>query len=119
MAQLFSKLPEEVKAIIIGVQEPAEAWELLEERYGDAQIAVLLAIQKLQTVKLPDRPPHDKVEALVPAVRTGKACLRAAGAEQQIFADCFTLGKVVEKLAVSMQSDWFHYRTRSARGGRF
>ena len=113
MAQLSSKLPQEVKVQITGVQEPAEAWKLLEERYGDAQIAVLLAIQKLQTVKLPDRPPHDKVEALVPSVRTGKACLRATGAEQQIFADCFTLGKVVEKLAVSMQ------RARSARGGRF
>ena len=50
------------------------------------------------TVKLPDGPPHDKVEALVLAVETAKACLRAAGDEQQNFADFFTLVNLVEKL---------------------
>ena len=57
----------------------------------DAQIAALSAIRKLQTVKLPYWPPHDKVKELVLAVRTSKAGNRAAGAEKQIFVDWFTL----------------------------
>ena len=58
IAHLLSTLPEEAKVIITGVQEPAEAWRLLEERYGDAKIAVLSAIHKLLTVKFPDGPQY-------------------------------------------------------------
>ena len=89
-----------------------KAWVLLEERYGDAHIAVLLAIQKMQTVKLPNGPLHDRVEALLLSVRTVRACFKVAGGEQQIFADCITLGKLVEKLAQCTQGEWFHYQTK-------
>ena len=63
MAQVFSQLPKEAKAMLTWVQESAEAWRLLKEKYEDAHIAVSSVIHLLQTVKLPDGPPHDKVEA--------------------------------------------------------
>ena len=71
--QLFCKLPDEVKAIIIRVQEPAEAWGLLKESYEDTQITVSSAIHTLQTLKL-----LVKVEALMLAVMTAKDCLRVS-----------------------------------------
>ena len=71
--QLFYKLPDEVKEIIIRVQEPAEAWGLLKESYEDTQITVSSAIHTLQTLKL-----LVKVEALMLAVMTAKDCLRVS-----------------------------------------
>ena len=76
---------------IIELQERAEACKLLKENYEDAHIAILSAIHKTWTVILPDRPSHERVEELVLTVKTVRASLKAAVAEQQIFAGCFTL----------------------------
>ena len=89
MAQLSRKLPEKAKRLITGVKEPTESWRLLEERCGDIVLSVM---HKLETVMLPQGPQHDKIEALVLAVRTAKMCLKAAGDEHQLFLDYFTLG---------------------------
>ena len=64
VAQLASKLAEEAKRLIMGVEEPVEAWRLLGKRFGDRHILVFLAMHRLQSVKLPQGPAHDKVEAL-------------------------------------------------------
>ena len=55
LAQLRSQLPEAAKNLFTGVQEPAEAWKLLDKRYGDKHIVVLSVMHKLQSVKLPHR----------------------------------------------------------------
>ena len=60
--------------MIPGVKEPIEAWRLLNKRYGDMHITILLAMHKLQSGRLPQGPAHDNVEALVLAVRTAKVC---------------------------------------------
>ena len=76
MAQLSSKLPaEEAKWLTTGFKEPKEARRLLEERYRDRHIAILSTMHKLESIKLPQGPAHDKVEALVLAVRTENMCL--------------------------------------------
>ena len=110
VAQLASKLAEEAKRLIMGVEEPVEAWRLLVERYLYRHMAILLAMHNLQSVRIPQGPAHDKVEALVLKVRTKKMCLRAAGAKHQLFADCLTMGKLVGKLTKNTQGRWFHYR---------
>ena len=64
LAQLRSKMPKNAKRLITGVKEPVEAWRLLGKRFGDRHILVFLAMHRLQSVKLPQGPAHDKVEAL-------------------------------------------------------
>ena len=49
------------------------------------------------------------MDALVLAVRTAKICLKAAGVKHQLFADCFTIGKLGEMLTKITQCRWFHY----------
>ena len=49
----------------------------MEERYGDRTVAIMSAMQKLESVTLPQGPAHDKVEALVLALRTARTCFRA------------------------------------------
>ena len=68
------------------------------------------AMHKLQSVRLPHGPAHDKVEALVLAARTAKMCLKTAEAKPQLFVDCHTIGKLVGKLGQCMPDRWFHYR---------
>ena len=65
-------------------------------------------MHKLQSVKLPKGPAHDKVVALVVAIRSAKICLKEVGAESQLFADCNTIGKPVSKLDKCTQDIWFH-----------
>ena len=70
LAQLRDKILEAARKLLTGVREPAEAWELLDKRYGKEQKAILSVMQKLQSVVLPHGPAHAKVEVLVQAVRT-------------------------------------------------
>ena len=70
ISQLRSNQLEDAKKRITGVKEPAEAWKLLDKRYGDRQIAIFSAMNKLHSVSLPCRPAHDRVEALVLEERT-------------------------------------------------
>ena len=67
-------------------------------------------MNKLQSVSLPHGPTHDRVEVLVLAVRTAKMCLKAAAAKSQLFTDCLTIAKLVDKLGESMQMIWYHYQ---------
>ena len=62
-------------------------------------------------MKLPQGPPHNKVEALVQGIRHARTCLRAVNAENDLFTSFFTVGTLVDKLAEAMQSRWFYYQT--------
>ena len=75
LAQLKIKLPAEAERISIGVTNPKEAWTILEEWYGDRDIAIVSAMHKLESLRLPHA--HEKVEALVTAVRTAMTFLTA------------------------------------------
>ena len=108
LATLTKKLPEEAKKLIAGVTSPMEAWKISEVRDGDKKIIVLSAIHKLESLRRPQSPAHNRVESSVTAVRTARTCLRAVGDKQQLFASCFTIGKLVNKLADNTQTRWFY-----------
>ena len=59
---------------------------------------------------MPRGPTHDRVEALLLGVRSAKMCLKAAAAKSQFFAECLTIGKLVDKLGKIMQNRWYRYR---------
>ena len=48
--------------------------------------------------------PLVRIEALVQAVILTKTRLQAVGQENQLFASCFTIGTLVEKLELTAQS---------------
>ena len=109
MATLSAKIPAEACRLIIGIKNPAEAWERLNKRYGDEQLVVIAAMKDLIQLKMPQGFPFVRMEALVQAVRLDKTRLKAFGQENQLFASCFTIGTLVEKLKLTMQSSWCHY----------
>ena len=72
---------------------------------------MLSAMHKLESVRVPQGPAHDKFKALGTAVRTARTCLRAVGAEEQLFDSFFTIGNWVKKVANITQTRWFYYKT--------
>ena len=54
LAQLMSKLLTEARRITAGVKKREEVWTILEERYEDRYILIMSAINKVETLKLPD-----------------------------------------------------------------
>ena len=83
LAQLRDNIQEVARKLLARVQEPAEAWGLLDKMYGDKHVTILSAMHKLQSVVLPHGPAHNKVEASVLAVRTTRICLKNVNAERQ------------------------------------
>ena len=97
MTQLTSSLPDKAKVLIIGVSHTREAWTVLDEKNGGKEVTVKMAMHRLMRMELPPGPAHDKVEALAAGVRAAKRCLKAIGAEGEIFASCSPIGTLVTK----------------------
>ena len=55
LAQLRSKLPEDAKKLITGIKKPAEAWKLLDKRYGYRHMLILSVINKNSVGQLAPR----------------------------------------------------------------
>ena len=110
IVQLTDKLPSEAMWLKAGITDPKEAWEQLDERYRDKELTVLSAMHRLVSLKLPQGPAQSKVEALGTAVSHARSCLRALGAEKDLFSRCFKIETLVKKLAETTQSRWFYYQ---------
>ena len=52
LAQLRANLPAQAQESIAGTTEPEEAWTLLDEQYGNRNIAIMSAIHRMETLKL-------------------------------------------------------------------
>ena len=111
MKVLRDHLKEESRAYITGVTVPAEAWELLNKKYGDRTLAMLTTRHRLVSLKLPRGAPHDQLEALVQGVRHAKTCLRAVQAEDTLFSDLTIIGTLLMKLPQMHQQRWYYYRS--------
>ena len=110
MAQLRENLQEEAASYILGVTEPADAWAILEKKYGDRTLAILTTRHRLVTLQLPTGPAHDQVEALVQGLRHAKYCLKAVGAEYTLFGDITMVSTLLSKLPSRVQERWYHHR---------
>ena len=57
-------------------------------------------------------PNHNKIEALVAAVRKATMRLRAISTEHYLFAGCHTIEKLVKKLKTAAQTHRFYYQAK-------
>ena len=83
--------------LIPGVTDPKEAYKLLDKQYGDKGVTVLGEMHRIISLKFSQVPVHRKVEALVKGVNTARTCLKAVGAEKELFAGYVTIGTLVGK----------------------
>ena len=64
LVQFAVKLPTEARLWNEGVSEPTEAWERLDNPYGDKELAVLSTMYRLESLELPQGPAHKVIQAL-------------------------------------------------------
>ena len=57
-------MPAKSQESIAGTAEPEEAWRLLDKQYGNESIATMLAIHRIETLRLTHDSDHDKVSKL-------------------------------------------------------
>ena len=110
MSILVDHLSEDAARYVLGVEEPAEAWERLEKRYGDRTLAIITARHRLLNLKIPKGPVHDQVEALVQGLMEARTRLKAVQAEAELFGDISTVGHLLSKLPHSVQQVWYRHR---------
>ena len=67
LATLKSRIPKEARRMIIVITDPAEAWEGLNKRNGDEQLAAVAVMKENMQLKMPTGLPFVKIEALVKA----------------------------------------------------
>ena len=118
MARLKSAVPEKVRELLEGVMESEEAWEKLDDRYGDRKVAIIVAITDLTNLELPAGLAHEKIEAIVQGVRVAKVRLRAVAGDAELFADWFPVGSLVKKLKQEIRTRWRHHRAKLPEGAQ-
>ena len=79
--------------VMSGEKDPEEAWRLPEETYWDKLIAILLAMQKLESVRLRLDLVQNKVEAVVLILFVDCCCRKrfSAISESILFSVCHDL----------------------------
>ena len=100
MVELWSALTELATKYILGVTGPTEAWTLLDRQYGDRNMAIATALNRLHSLKMPNVQPYNQVEAMVQCMRHIGACLKAVNAEDKMFSNTGT---------EAMHRDWLRY----------
>ena len=110
MTFLVDHLAQEAARYVLGVTDPAEAWELLDKRYGDRRFAIMTTRHRLINLQLPAGPAHAQVEELVQGLRHALTCLRSVEAEDELFSDLAMVGILLDKLPATIQEKWYSYR---------
>ena len=65
-------------------------------------------MKDLMQIKMPQGLSFVRIKAIVQAVRLTQKRLQAVRQENQLFASCFTIGSLVEKLELTAQLTWCH-----------
>ena len=79
---------------------------------------MLAAISNLTHFGLPAGLTHEKIEALVQGIRVANARLQAVTGESKLFANCFTVGLLVEKIEQKVRTRGCHHQARLPEGAQ-
>ena len=119
LQQLRDKVPQEARAELVGAKTLAEAWETLDERYGDMDMTSKMVKDRLHALRLdPQQPQHDNVIALVNAVKHAIKLLDPQQQEATLSADQELVGVLVGKLPQNLRDHWHDYASNPDRGER-
>ena len=110
LTQLRQKLPKEAVAALAGLTNPADAWERLDELYGNREAGILSAVRQLRALKSGKAAPCDQIIDLARAVQRCRTLLHSMDATQEFQNDRETTASIVDKLPAAAQERWFQRR---------
>ena len=84
----------------------------MDELYRDKELAMFSTMYRLQSIELCQGPTHEMTETLSLELRIAKTRLEAVGAGSKLYANCLTIGRLVNKHNQAKQVRWF---TRALR----
>ena len=87
LAHLWKNLPQEARMIIADRAGVEEAWEALDQRYDNTNLAIINTKAKLAHLDTGKGEDFDKVEKMRQGVTEAKSTLRALGVEEEILND--------------------------------
>ena len=95
--------------MILGVADPKEAWKCLERRFGDRNIIIITARQKLLATNMKGSP-YEQLETLCQSVELAETTLRAVNRMESLF-DIATVSILANKLPTDLQNRWIFHRS--------
>ena len=108
LAQLRRKLTVEARSVVEGVMNVEEAWTMLDDRYGNAEVAVITTLQTLQRFRTTKSSWHEVIQELFSAVQRCLATLSRLGRAEELFSDRQTIASVIGQLPASARERWVH-----------
>ena len=84
LTQLRQKIPKEAAAALTGLTRPDQAWECLDELYGNREAAILTAVQRLRGFRSTKSQPCNQIVEVVRAVQRCKTILESPGCSPRV-----------------------------------
>ena len=113
LTQLRQKIPKEAVCAIAGLTEPSQAWDRLDELFGNREAVILSTIRKLRGFRSSKSSPCEQVIEVVRAVQKCSTILTSMDALHELHTDRETTASVIDMLPASSQERWFHRRPDS------
>ena len=106
----------EAQNLLRGMTVVQEAWNTLDQHFGDEDAAINTVLANLRRLKLSGNSPHDRLESLAQAVHQAKTSLQQVDAGDALDHDKSLIGTLVTKLPSAYSDRWF--QQVSETGGR-
>ena len=116
LAQLRHKIPKEAVVAITGLSSPAVAWARLEEMYGDRELMIVSALQRLRRFRMTKHAEHEQVIELATAIQRCCTTLDSLDARRELYHDRESMAIIVNFLPPESRGLWFRRKGREGEG---
>ena len=100
------RIPKEGHSLLSGITDIAEAWQVLDNYYGNHKMIINSVIEKLHAVKLVKGSAHNSLEQLCQASQGATCTLREVGAGSCLEYDRGLVATLIAKLTEAYTIDW-------------
>ena len=94
--------------MVEGVLNVSEAWQLLDDKYGNAEVAVITTLQTLQKFCSSKLGWHECIQELYGAVQHCLSTLSRLGRSDELYSDRQTIASIITQLPDSARDRWVH-----------
>ena len=102
---LTDAIPKEYAYLLSAVETVQDAWERLEDRFGDLQSRILAIFEKLTSVELKGKD-YERIERLYLEVEHAETLMKTAGSQHRFSQDMYIVSTLLSKLSTASNDRW-------------
>ena len=114
LEHLANAVPQQQRHMVDGSETLPEAWDRLDEKFGDRRLSIITVQRNLMAVDLSKVKEYEKVEKLYDEINRALRLLKQLGSDDNIVKDLQIVSRLVEKLPENLQVDWSRHATKSS-----